>query len=325
MKKKVESDDLLIRFLLGHLSDSERTRLEERFFADDELYEHLLAIEDELRYDYAQGRLSARDRELFEKRHLTSPVERKHIESAGLILREIAKEKALREINVRRESPKFLYSLAAFLGLNSAPMRFAMVAAVLVLLIGSTWLIFETTRLRSQVSQLEAARGEDIRRLREQTAEEHARADQLNKELDLERNQRARLEEELNREREAPQPAVQTLSSILSFVVSPGGLRGEAGASNKLRIPPAVSTVRLQVRPKQTNYESFRATVVNAVGSEIWRQSLRLPHSGKPALVLQVPARLLGDGDYEIVVEGVNRSGGFEELPDSFYFTVVRK
>jgi Sec-independent protein translocase protein TatA len=60
-------------YLLGELPEDDLVRLEELLFADDAYYEQLLIVEDELRYDYAQGLLDPERRERFEKRLAASP------------------------------------------------------------------------------------------------------------------------------------------------------------------------------------------------------------------------------------------------------------
>lgn len=67
----------MVNYLLGELPEEEQLRLEERFFTDDEYYQQLLALEDELLYDYAAGGLSSEQRVKFEQRFLSSPQARR--------------------------------------------------------------------------------------------------------------------------------------------------------------------------------------------------------------------------------------------------------
>ena len=76
MKKESINEELLTRYLLGQLSEEEQQRIEELYFTDDEIHEQLVALEDELRFDYAQGKLNHREREQFEKRFLASAEDR---------------------------------------------------------------------------------------------------------------------------------------------------------------------------------------------------------------------------------------------------------
>src|SRR5690348_10746896 len=86
MKRETDQDTLMSRYLLGELPEEEQIRMEERFFSDDELYQQLLALEDELKYEYAQGGLSAEQRRAFEKRFLQTAEDRRKVAVAGRVL-----------------------------------------------------------------------------------------------------------------------------------------------------------------------------------------------------------------------------------------------
>src|ERR1051325_10693415 len=82
MKNKINDDKLASRFLLGDLPEEQKAQLEERFFTDDDYFEYMLAVEDELIDDYAQGALTGRERERFETYFLNSPERRSRLEFA---------------------------------------------------------------------------------------------------------------------------------------------------------------------------------------------------------------------------------------------------
>ena len=66
MVKNPVSDDLMKRYLLGDVSDEEQIRLEECYFVDDDVFEQLSALEDELIDDYVRGELAEPQRNQFE-------------------------------------------------------------------------------------------------------------------------------------------------------------------------------------------------------------------------------------------------------------------
>lgn len=61
-------------YLLGILSDSEATRLEARYFQDSSFLNLVEKREEELILEYLDGRLTSREKELFEKRYCTVPL-----------------------------------------------------------------------------------------------------------------------------------------------------------------------------------------------------------------------------------------------------------
>jgi hypothetical protein len=64
---------LMQRYLAGQLSEEEKTSFEERYFTDDEVFEELVSLENDLVDDYVTGRLSGRDRQLLESEFLRNP------------------------------------------------------------------------------------------------------------------------------------------------------------------------------------------------------------------------------------------------------------
>jgi hypothetical protein len=72
----------MARYLLGQLPEEEQAELERLYLADDDLYEQLLSLEDDLRDAYARDELSTADHEAFEQRLLAAPRQRQEQEFA---------------------------------------------------------------------------------------------------------------------------------------------------------------------------------------------------------------------------------------------------
>jgi hypothetical protein len=78
-----QPDETLIRrYLLGDLPESEANSLEQQYFTDDEAFERVWAVENDLVDDYVAGRLAAGDRGRFERRYLASPRHRERLATA---------------------------------------------------------------------------------------------------------------------------------------------------------------------------------------------------------------------------------------------------
>jgi anti-sigma factor RsiW len=89
------------RYLLGDLSPAEQAEVDERLLADDELFDQLLAAEEELSEDYLEHRLSRHERRLFEERVLASAPRRRNLELTRA-LRRRAPTPARRRLPSRR-------------------------------------------------------------------------------------------------------------------------------------------------------------------------------------------------------------------------------
>jgi len=67
-----KKQDILERYLLGDISEEERSEIEQAYFADDAFFEQLIDVRNDLVDAYARGMLSAEDRKRFEERLLTT-------------------------------------------------------------------------------------------------------------------------------------------------------------------------------------------------------------------------------------------------------------
>ncbi len=327
MKQTADNEERMVNYLLGELPEEEQLRLEERFFTDDETYQQLLALEDELMYDYAAGDLSSEQRLKFERRFLNSPQARRKAELAGAVLDKAAEAKAWSippRALVAEEKKSLWQSLAAFFSLQHPAMQFSMAAASVLLLLGTSWLFFQTARLRSQVEQLEIAHSSQEQRHAQQTTEERARQEQLTAQLESERRKNAQLEQELAqqqaqaaRDRES-QPS--SSSTFRSFILLPGLIRDVDGPK-RLLIPPGINSLRLQLDLKKPgDYRGYRATLQTLDGAELWNRDL--PRRSGRAVIVSLPAGLTPPGDYVITLKGRTAGGRLEEI-DEYYFSTV--
>src|SRR5262245_61786778 len=66
-------DRLLVQYLVGDCPEEERERVEERFFADEETFERLCELEEDLAWRYARGQLNATEREQVERAYAAPP------------------------------------------------------------------------------------------------------------------------------------------------------------------------------------------------------------------------------------------------------------
>jgi hypothetical protein len=73
MPQDTKRDARLISYLLGELVNSDRNKLEDEYLGDDELFQKLLAAEDELIHTYVRGGLTPLQRFGFEQLFLQTP------------------------------------------------------------------------------------------------------------------------------------------------------------------------------------------------------------------------------------------------------------
>jgi hypothetical protein len=320
-------EDLIVRYLLGELPETQQVEIEDSAFQNQQHMQDILSVESDLIDEYVRGEIPRNHRERFEKHFLAAPERRRKVEFARALAAVTSETRPETAQNVTRfESPAPRNTFWAFLsGLRPVP-ALSMAAASLAVIIGAAWLITESLRVRSQLNQLRAnQQSQDAQRreLEQQIAGERARNQDLTAQLERERN--AESERAAQREAEKQTNPVSA-NTIPSLILMPGLARGGSSQA-KLTISPSVRSVRMSVGvEQQDSYSSFRVELLNPKGQKIWSQDKLSMHKTRAggAIVLNLPAKILDGGRYELSLEGTNVSGASEDI-GYYYFDVLRK
>jgi len=214
----------------------------------------------------------------------------------------------------------------AIFNFTSPTMRLATATAAAVVVIAFAWLVFETLRLRRQLSSFEAQRVTREQEIGRQWVGERARANKISKELEDERKQRAQLEQQLASEYGESSAGDRVSDTILSLFLSPSRIRS-GGDTKRVTIKQDSAEVRLVLNlGEKRGYRSYRASILDSNGHQVWsRDGLLTP--GKQAsqvIILSIPARSLAEDNYGIGLSGLTKDGGVERVAD-YYFTVLKK
>src|SRR5262245_10019431 len=191
-----DSEQKIINYLLGQLSEPERAELEQSYFADARVFDRLDQIETDLMDDYARGRLSEQMSKRFEQVYRSNPDRRARLKFSEALMAKLDVEQAasLRSGTVKPRADTSSSDQAIWSLLTNRHRTFALTLslALLILLAGSTWLFVRTTRLQDQLNQTRDAQAtgeQHERELRQQLIDEQARNLQLT--TDLERAEAA--------------------------------------------------------------------------------------------------------------------------------------
>jgi hypothetical protein len=331
MKKEADNEGLLIQYLLGKLSEQEQLRVEEMFFNNDLYSEQLLSIENGLFHDYAQGKLPPGDRELFEKRLLTSERSRRRAMLASALANKISEAALLEpaESGFAEHRPQSWQSLKSFFSMQSAAVRFSLVTLV-VLLLGSIWLVNEILMLRTELDRFRTERAVQEERLQQLTEQKRAHADDLSLKLKRELDVNAMLKQELSEVQAQSDKEERRFPATNSFVLAPAPVRSRANSPKRLYVyvPRSARLLKFQLSLKEkVIYKSYQATLLTAEGREKWSQKrlrAKRTKSGQ-SLALKLPARLLKKGDYELRLKGLASNGALKETGNHYYFSVAQK
>lgn len=326
MQQNTADDQVMIRYLLGGLSEEERLQFEDHYAKDEEYFDQLLAIEDDLIQEYVRDELTAAERRRFEEYFLISPQRREKVKRASALLQVIQKQprmvaeasrfaEAIREVWQRSKSGlKFL--------LNPNP---AVSFAILIVgaIIGGRWIYLTTENLHTKLGQFDQERAallEANQELRQQIAQQRIKLDDA---LQNESSWRAQLEKKWTELR----PRAASVAFALFAYDSQRGPEGGAETLN-LAIPRSADSVRLQLGLKNADYKSYRAILETTANEEIlWSQDvLPTPSSpGNKVIVLALPALIFGDGEYALKLHGFNAAGALEETSNVYFFRTKLK
>ena len=305
----------MTRYLLGELSESERADLERRYFADSAFFERLSQCESDLMDDYARGRLSPETRERFEKAYLADPERRARLRFSEALVAKLDREVSPGLIPQEAETTSWWQKLfVPFIGGQRA-LAFSF-AVLLLMVLGSAWLLLRTSRLRNELAQTratEAAREQHERELQQQLIDEQARNQQLIAELD--------------RERAQPTPEVgiaspkNTAPAFVSLLLVASGVRGAETRSPTLSIPAGTQEVRIELKTAENEYQSYQLELHALGGKAIFDRKKVKPTMTKSGanFGFSVPASRFTSGDYILTLKGVIPSGEVEDVSKSLF------
>jgi hypothetical protein len=329
METKSLNEGLIVRYLLGDLPEEEQARLEERAFENRRYTEDIVAVESDLIDEYVRGGLSNAERRQFEQRFLASAERRRKVEFARA-LAQVASAPAA-EAAAQPATIHWWEAVIAFLRGSNPAFQFSMAASALILVLGISWLVMETIRLRSQVTQLQAqqqteqqTRQRQEEALRQQAASASARSEDLAAQLERERERREELARQI--ERDQARESSAGASFIASLFLPPG--IGRSGAERpKLIVPQAARAARLQIGlEREDEFKSFRVEIRTAQGQESLTQDRLQPRQSRAGRIinLTIPGNVLNAGQYELTLKGVTDAGQTEDVR-YYYFDVLKK
>ncbi|HEY7546731.1 MAG TPA: tetratricopeptide repeat protein, partial [Blastocatellia bacterium] len=134
-----EKEKILVRYLLGDLAEDSKRRVEEEYFENDDYHGQLLAVERDLIDRYVHEELSDKERKLFEKHFLSSPVRLQRVQFATALMKYCSTRRAGEKIG-RSNSGRFRLSIAQTI--FASKLRLAVAAVIVVGLGLGVWLAF---------------------------------------------------------------------------------------------------------------------------------------------------------------------------------------
>jgi hypothetical protein len=310
MRSEPIDEMLLVKYLLGDLTEEEQVRVENRAFADSNYLAVVEATEADLIDAYVRGELSSAERRRFEWRFLASPQRFKKVAFARDLARVVAETKVSESAPTIRLSA--WQSLTALFRGWSPALRFAAGLAGVICVVGVSWLIVANMSMRSRVAALET-QGRDLQtrtqELRRQLDEEQARAASLGAQVQQQQN-----------------PAATPGALVASLILLPGLSRAESRREELVLNPSAqIVHIEIQLEPRD-DYPRFRAELRTLGGEDVLIRG-NLPRRRTSAgytVPFDAPASALGAGDYELALKGILTDQSVQDV-GYYYFSVQKQ
>ena len=322
MDIKAEQKRMITRYLLGEMSEQERSAFENRYFEDSALFEEITAVEDELMRGYARGGLAEAERTAFEARYLKDAGNRRRVDFAKTVMDYASSMHGPADMGdgarAERQNRKKWRWMPVLLTEPRNALRLMAALMLAAVIAGISWLTVMDTRLRQGFEQMQVQHAGDLKREQEL------------------QNQLAQLNLRLQQQEEEVAQLSSLGSSILPFTLSPHLMR-EGSSQKPLIIPEGFPAVFLEPTLSSFDYEygrvvvnayvSYSASLEMPEGRQIWRQSgLKSwkTRNGPHMIGLILPTKIFESGNYILKVSGKTATGKSEEV-DSYVFRVIRR
>jgi len=317
----------LRRYLLGEAAGEERSQIEQRLLTDEDYFNELLRIEEELTDEYVRGELQQGEKEDFELYFVNNPERRERVEFAKDLNRYLSTQTVKQAVPSACDEPQPGGDWLPFAVLGSRAAIGAALCAILLLATGSALLWRETLHLRSQVQQFQSQRSQSeqheqelIRQIDQQLAQNNEFAMQFERQ----QSELAKLRRELAGLLYGGSQH-QGESNVVSLLLAPGLSRAPEVASSA-NLLSSTQRLRLELEIGQENYKSYHAEVQTVEGSVVSSQEDLKPHktSHNRTVTVVLPAAVINRSDYLVMLDGISANGVHEKI-GTYYFKVVRK
>lgn len=321
MKQKTKQEDLMIRYLLGEMTEEEQAQIEERFLTDNEYFEQLLSVEDALIDDYAQGVLTEYERSKVECLLLPSRRQARDVDFVKDLISFVSARPAVElntENSMQAERPGKLRSLLALLRIRNTGKRFSIAAGLLSLVIILGMVIWNLA-LRKKVGQMETQQAVLENRdqvLQRQLEEQENKRNATVKELEDERRKRDQLEQELAAlQKYRP---VNSSNDIAILDLRADSFSRGGGELKIVSISAGLSRLEVRINlGSKGDYKSYGAVIKTFDGREIWSVDQIKPRQANLGrVVLTMPANIFSNDDYILTLKGQTEAGDMIEIGD---------
>ncbi|SRR6266516_2010458 len=306
-------DEAIRRFLFGGLNAAEQLRFEEALFADERMETRVRLAECELADDYAFGRLSASERELFEQRFLVTTARQQKLDVSSALRDRFATASDVTQTVSLRSQPVPTASsstgmtisekLQRLLGLNQRSWRLALSAVILIVLIGTVWSVLHEPHIRNKFFA------------------KRRPAPAATPNTDQQESHHAVKPSSTPLQEATPSPPEPERPALVpgAVVLVPEN-RYDRDRIMPVSLASDARDLHVQLEFKGNQPGTYRAELLTIPGQSLFNEGSLKPSAGGTTIEFDVPVRFLKVGDYQVKLSRV--TDGIEESLAMYYFRV---
>lgn len=296
---------MLIRYLLGQMSDAEQGEIAEQFFADDELFEQLTIVENDLIDRFVRGELSEDERKLFNQNYLSTAQRRRRVDTAKAFIEaatqarsNVTAKKNAEVANIKTEKTSWATWLRQPLFGFVRARAIAAVLLISTIFIAGFFLWRYSNKNSNEIVKTPTPSPTPSITPTPELANTNPTPFPSNED-----------------NKNVPQKP-ETPKSAVAVVFLSSGTRGFGNAPTAL-LNENISGIKLQIEIKNASYSSYRVIVKRTTNAEVWTQK-DIKRKGS-LIETTIPRKLMSQGDYLVVVEGITDEGATEIIKESYF------
>lgn len=296
MEVSKELKEVMTRYLLGKATPEEQEALEDRYAADPEIFEQLVAMENDLSDRYVRHELSAAESTAFERYMFAHPRRRTRVEFAKTLIATLEKTATTDSSLSRRERAANWLSSINF----SWRLTAGLATATALLIAGAWWFL----RLSQPSNTIKVAQNAGMPKSPTPVSTPPMQTSPT------------------PTPSISPEASIKTSPVFVTLVLSAGMIRGNENAQTPmLAIPPGTDEVRLRLNSDVKGYARYRLSLLDAEGKTL--RSITIS-SRTGSFLLRLPASSLSEGEYFLALSGISSNGEADALSKTS-FRVVKK
>ncbi len=301
------SDERLRAYLLGELREDERLRLDQRLLTDDDVAERIRLAEAQLIDEYVAGELDARTAGVFHTRFMKTDARREQVRLTAALRDYSAQSETALPLPRPVARRSWREGFSEFFALKPGPAWAAAGSfAVLVLVLVAAWYLSRQSRQSEPPVAHQPAVNAASPAATQAPAVAHVPPTASPTPPQLK-----------------PTPSEPPVA-VASFVLLPGALRGP-GEMMRVAVPRGERAIlRFSLVLENPAPGTYQVELANADGQTvIVRNHLKPRANGQTKIVVDVPARLIQTGDYQIKL--ARQTDGLLESVGRYYFRALQE